>query len=54
MCTNKKILMTMGDVGGIGPEIVLKSLNSIATSVETDDIILVGNREVFYKTALVF
>lgn len=52
MLKNKKILITLGDIGGIGPEIVIKALNSVEIAVEPKDIILVGNREIFYKTAL--
>ena len=52
MNSNKKILITLGDVSGIGPEIVIKSLNSVKTGIEFKDICLVGNRDIFYRTAL--
>ncbi len=52
MNKNKKILITLGDVSGIGPEIVIKALNSVKMSVETQDMCIVGNRDVFFKTAL--
>jgi len=47
MRTTKKILITLGDVGGIGPEIVLKALNSF----DPGNVVVVGSSEVFYKTA---
>jgi len=52
MTNNNKILITLGDVGGIGPEIVIKALNSVKTGIEFKDICLVGNRDIFYKTTL--
>lgn len=50
MSTIKKILITLGDVGGIGPEVVIKALQSF----NAEEIALVGNREIFYKTAVEF
>ncbi len=47
MTDNKKILVTLGDLGGIGPEIVIKALNSF----NPGNILIVGNGEAFYKTA---
>ncbi|OGI04187.1 MAG: 4-hydroxythreonine-4-phosphate dehydrogenase PdxA [Candidatus Melainabacteria bacterium GWF2_37_15] len=47
MTTTKKILITLGDVGGIGPEIVLKALNFF----DPGNVVVVGSSEVFYKTA---
>lgn len=47
MTSDKKILITLGDIGGIGPEIVLKALNSF----NVKGIIVIGNGEAFYKTA---
>ncbi len=47
MNSTKKILVTLGDTGGIGPEIAIKALNSF----NPGDIALVGNGEVLYKTA---
>jgi 4-hydroxythreonine-4-phosphate dehydrogenase len=51
MTNNKKILITLGDVGGIGPEVVIKALCSGKIGVSLDDICIVGNSEVFSKTA---
>ena len=50
MSENKKILITLGDVGGIGPEIAIKALNSI--DIKSEDICIVGSKEIFYKTAV--
>lgn len=47
----KKIIITLGDVCGIGPEIVIKALNSGKIGITPENICIVGNREVFYKTA---
>lgn len=47
MTNTKKFLITLGDVGGIGPEIVIKALNSF----KINDAVVVGSGEVFYKTA---
>lgn len=47
MTSNKKILITLGDVGGIGPEITLKAINAF----NPGNIVLVGSSEVYYKTA---
>ncbi len=52
MSENKKILITIGDVAGIGPEIVIKALNSVKTGIEYEDILIVGNADIFYRTAL--
>ncbi len=52
MNDNKKILITIGDVAGIGPEIVIKALNSVKTGIEYKDICIVGNEDIFYRTAL--
>lgn len=41
---NKKIAITAGDHAGIGPEIILKALNTISN---TSDILLIGNKEIF-------
>ncbi|MDD3593711.1 MAG: 4-hydroxythreonine-4-phosphate dehydrogenase PdxA [Candidatus Gastranaerophilales bacterium] len=40
-----KTAITMGDPSGIGVEIIIKSLNEI----NTDDFVLIGNREIFGK-----
>ncbi len=48
----KKILITFGDIAGIGPEIVIKALNSVKTGIEFKNICIVGNEDVFFKTAL--
>src|SRR5574344_1101425 len=52
---NKKILITIGDVSGIGPEIVLKSIlkNEILKNESKQKLflpILIGNNEVLKKT----
>lgn len=52
MSSNKKILITIGDIGGIGPEIVIKALNSVKTGIEYNDISIVGNEDILYQTAL--
>jgi len=52
MSNSKKILITLGDVGGIGPEIVIKALNSVKTEINPHDLCIVGSQDVFYKTAL--
>jgi len=43
----KKIAVTMGDPAGIGPEIILKSLNK----VDTSKILLIGNKKIFDSNA---
>ena len=48
---NKRIAITIGDIGGIGPEIIIKALNSPQISVSTDDVVLIGNKDLFYNTA---
>ena len=52
MSDNKKILITLGDVGGIGPEIVIKALNSVKTEIDFHNTCIVGNSNILYKTAL--
>ena len=47
----RKIAITIGDVGGIGPEIIIKALNSPELSVNPEEILLIGNKNLFYKTA---
>lgn len=44
-----RIGITMGDPAGIGYEIVAKAI--IKGGFETGDLLLIGNREIFYKTA---
>lgn len=46
---NKKLIITLGDPHGIGPEIVIKSLNTLKLSKE--QIILVANKDIlhFYR-----
>jgi len=46
----RKIAITIGDVGGIGPEIIIKALNSPEISVNINEILLIGNKDLFYKT----
>lgn len=43
----KKLLITLGDAGGISAEIILKALNSI----EIRDIVVTGNKDILYKTS---
>lgn len=52
MENSKKILITLGDAGGIGPETVIKALNSVKTGIEFNDICIVGNEDIFFRTAL--
>lgn len=47
MNNSKKIAITMGDPSGIGPEIVIKALNS--EEINQENIILIGNEKVFSK-----
>lgn len=51
MENNYKIAITIGDVGGIGPEIIVKALNSPEISSEASDIIVIGNKNLLHKTA---
>ena len=46
---NKKIAITIGDPSGIGPEIIIKALNSLNFS--SDKFLLIGNKEIFHKTS---
>ena len=46
---NKKIAITIGDPAGIGPEIIIKALNAL--KFDNDRFILIGNKEIFNKTA---
>lgn len=48
MTVAKKNLITLGDVGGIGPEVVLKAL----VGFDIRDFAIVGNKDIFYKTAM--
>ena len=50
MKKNEKIAITIGDVGGIGPEIIIKALNSPEIFVSPDEIMLIGNKDLFYST----
>lgn len=45
-----KIAITMGDPCGIGPEIIIKAINSL--NLDPDSFILIGNKNIFYKTAI--
>ncbi|MEI7473213.1 MAG: 4-hydroxythreonine-4-phosphate dehydrogenase PdxA [bacterium] len=49
MKNSKKIAITMGDPSGVGPEIILKALNS--NEIDKDNLILIGNKDVFIKFA---
>lgn len=51
MENNKKIAVTIGDVGGIGSEIIIKAINTPEISANSDKFLLIGNRNRFYKTA---
>jgi len=46
-----KIAVTIGDIGGIGVEIIIKTLNSENLSAEPQDIILVGSKKAFLQKA---
>jgi 4-hydroxythreonine-4-phosphate dehydrogenase len=46
----KKIAITIGDPAGIGPEIIIKALNS--SNIDLEKFILIGNKDIFLKTAL--
>lgn len=52
--TNNKLAITIGDVGGIGPEIIVKALNSPELSASIDNIVLIGNKNFLYRTAIEF
>jgi 4-hydroxythreonine-4-phosphate dehydrogenase len=45
---SKKIAITIGDPVGIGPEIIIKALNSLPDSSKY---LLIGNKDIFAKTA---
>ena len=47
----KKILITMGDAAGIGPEIILKSFQQISSP---EKFLLIGNKDIFDKTEKMF
>jgi 4-hydroxythreonine-4-phosphate dehydrogenase len=51
---SKKIAITIGDVGGISPEVVLKALNSANIFSECHNYLVIGNKEFLYKTASEF
>ena len=42
---NKRIAITSGDFNGIGPEIIIKSLNKLKLSA--DNIVLIGSKALF-------
>jgi len=44
----KKIAITIGDPAGIGPEIIIKALNSLS---DVNNYLLIGNKEIFKNTA---
>jgi 4-hydroxythreonine-4-phosphate dehydrogenase len=52
MKNNKKIAITIGDVGGIGPEIIIKALNSPEISADLSEFLLIGNQNLLYNTAV--
>lgn len=48
-----KIAITMGDPAGIGPEIIIKTLNNLINdSFTISDFLLIGNRDIFNSTIL--
>ncbi|OGH95644.1 MAG: 4-hydroxythreonine-4-phosphate dehydrogenase PdxA [Candidatus Melainabacteria bacterium GWF2_32_7] len=47
----RKIAITIGDVGGISPEIIIKALNSPEIAFSLNRFLLIGNQNWFYKTA---
>lgn len=49
MQKKKKIAITMGDPTGIGPEIIVKALDSL--TIKPEDYLLIGNKELFKQTA---
>ncbi|HBG48162.1 MAG TPA: 4-hydroxythreonine-4-phosphate dehydrogenase PdxA [Cyanobacteria bacterium UBA9971] len=51
MKNSNKIAITIGDVGGISPEIIIKALNSPAIAFSLNRFLLIGNQNWFYKTA---
>ena len=51
MKKTKKIAITIGDAGGIGPEIIIKALNSPEISALSCEFLLIGNKNLFYDTA---
>lgn len=52
MENNKKIAITIGDAGGIGPEIIIKAFNSPGIIAEPKDFIVIGNQYLLNKIAL--
>ncbi len=51
MNDEKNIAITIGDVGGIGSEIIIKALNSPEISSNLHKFILIGSKDFFYNTA---
>ncbi|OGI21973.1 MAG: 4-hydroxythreonine-4-phosphate dehydrogenase PdxA [Candidatus Melainabacteria bacterium RIFOXYA12_FULL_32_12] len=49
MIKYKKIAITIGDPTGIGPEIIIKSINSL--DIPAKEYILIGNKEIFHKVS---
>ncbi|HBH18881.1 MAG TPA: 4-hydroxythreonine-4-phosphate dehydrogenase, partial [Cyanobacteria bacterium UBA9579] len=45
----KKIAITIGDPAGIGPEIIIKAINSL--DIPASEYLLIGNKDIFHKTA---
>ena len=52
MTGNKKIAITVGDAGGIGPEICIKAFNSPGIVAKPEEFIIIGNRNLLNTTAL--
>lgn len=48
----KRIVFTCGDINGIGPEIALKALNSIASRSKETQFVLIIPENIFTKTSL--
>jgi len=48
---NKQIALTIGDVGGIGPEIIIKALNSPGICAGLNKFLLIGNKNLLLAKA---
>lgn len=53
MLENKKIAITIGDVNGIGPEIILKALHSLLSEgkINKQQVVLIGSKIVFEQAS---
>ena len=52
MTNNKKIAITVGDAGGIGPEICIKAFNSPGIVAKPEEFIIIGSRDLLNATAV--